>query len=166
MYAASKRMSEELVAFAARQCPMTRFVVARFFNVYGPGETNPHLIPDILRTLAAGDRLKLGNLEARRDYVYVTDIVDALVRMTLYAGARSVFNVGTGRGASAHDIVRELENILERPLEVEVDPAKLRPIDRPSLVADTTLARADLRWTARVALHAGLEQMVTTMKIR
>ena len=160
VYAASKRLSEELVAFAAKQCPNIRFLVARFFNVYGPGETNPHLIADILGALAAGHDLSLGNLEPRRDYVYVTDVVDALIRLGGYAGSRPVFNVGTGQGSSAKDIVQQLERILKRQIKFVVDPAKVRRVDRQSLVADATLATVDLQWTAKIPLDEGLRNML------
>lgn len=164
VYGASKRLSEELVAFAAKQCPTIRFLVARFFNIYGPGETNPHLIPDILAALSAGDILRLGNLDPRRDYIYVEDVVEALIRLGRYAGARFVFNVGTGRGSSARDVVHHLEGILKRPITIEVDPAKLRPSDRPSLVADTSVTERELGYTAATGLAEGLRRMLAASK--
>jgi UDP-glucose 4-epimerase len=165
VYGASKRLSEELVAFAAHQYPTIRFLVARFFNVYGPGGTNPHLIADILGALAAGNDLRLGNLEPRRDYVYVTDVVDALIRLGRYTGSRAVFNVGTGQGWSAQDIVQQLERILKRQITFVVDPAKVRRVDRQSLVADATLATVELQWTARVALAEGLRSILAMTTI-
>ena len=161
VYGASKRLSEELAAFAAQHSPSIRFLIARFFNVYGPGETNPHLIPDILRALANGDDLSLGSLEPRRDYVYVSDVADALIHLARYPGSRSTFNIGTGQGSSARDIVQRLQSILRRPITVSVDPAKIRRIDRPSLVADTTRATDELQWTARVPLDEGLRRTLT-----
>ena len=165
VYAASKGLSEELVAFAAHQCPTIRFLVARFFNVYGPGETNPHLIAEILNALAAGNDLRLGNLEPRRDYVYVTDVVDALIRLGRYTGSRAVFNVGTGQGWSAKDIVQHVERILKRQIKFVVDPAKVRRVDRQSLVADATLATVELQWTARIPLDEGLRNMLAMTSI-
>jgi UDP-glucose 4-epimerase len=165
VYGASKRLSEELVAFATKQCPGIRFLVARFFNIYGPGETNPHLIADILGALAAGTDVNLGNLEPRRDYVYVTDVVDALIRLGRYTGSRAVFNVGTGQGWSAKDIVQQLERILKRQIKVVVNPAKVRRVDRPALVADATLATVDLQWTARIPLAEGLRTMLAMVSI-
>lgn len=160
VYGASKRLSEELVAFAAKQSPTIRFLVARFFNVYGPDDPNPHLIPDILGAVVAGRGLKLGNLEARRDYVYVTDVVDALIRLGLYTGSRAVFNVGTGQGWSARDIVQQMERILNRQITMDVDPTKVRAVDRPALVADPTLSSVVLRWTARTPLDVGLRNIL------
>ena len=52
--------------------------IARFFNVYGPGETNPHLIPTVLRQVENGDEISLGNLTTRRDYVFVGDVSEAV----------------------------------------------------------------------------------------
>ena len=109
----------------------------RLFNVYGPEETNPHVIPDIMLGLKSG-RLNLGDMEPLRDYVYVGDVVDALIRAGQYQGDGMTFNIGTGSPSSVRDIVSTLERILGRRIEVATDQSKLRSVDRFSLVADVS----------------------------
>ncbi len=77
-------------------------VVARLFNVYGPRETNPHLIPRILGEIRRGNCIRLGNLWPRRDYIHVADAVEALVALENVEVSASfeVFNVGTWVTAS------------------------------------------------------------------
>lgn len=160
IYGLSKLFSEQLLALAQRRYPKTRFLTARFFNIYGPGETNPHVLPDILAGLRNGNLLQLGNMEPRRDYVYVSDVVEALLRLGAYEGTRQVFNVGTGVGVSVWDLVNALEKVIGSAIRVETDPAKVRAVERRNLVADISLARRELKWSASVSLEEGLENTV------
>ena len=80
VYGYSKRWAEELAAdYAARTG--TAVGIARLFNVFGPGETNAHFIPSLICQLKAGDQVRLGNLSSRRDYVFVDDVAEALLRL-------------------------------------------------------------------------------------
>ena len=108
-------------------------VAARLFNLVGPGETNPHLLPDICTALRAGDVLNLGNLTPRRDYVYVDDVAWVLAQLAERPDAPSPVNVGTGVSTSVEEIVELLRGLTGRDLRVAQDQAKLRPVDRPNL---------------------------------
>jgi UDP-glucose 4-epimerase len=160
VYGASKRTCEELFAVARRHDPARRIVAARLFNVYGPGETNPHVLPEILAQVRDGAVVRLGNLEPRRDYVHARDVAEALVRLGAYDGAETVFNVGTGVGTSVRELVATLGAALGRTLRVEQDPARVRPVERMHLVADVTRAAQALGWTARLGLGEGLRDLV------
>jgi UDP-glucose 4-epimerase len=114
-------------------------------NVIGPRETNPHLLPDIIEQLTVTDgRLELGNLLPTRDYIYVDDVSDGLVRL-LESDVRGSVNVGTGAAYSAREMVGEIEVILGRSLEVVSVPERQRLGDRPVLLADNSLLR-ELGW--------------------
>ncbi len=160
IYGLSKSACEELLRVAQHRMPRVRFFAARLFNLIGPGETNPHIIPAILENLNGGDVQKLGNLTPRRDYVFVKDAAAALMRMAAYEGAFRTFNVGTGVGNSVVDVVQAIERIVGRPLRIEVDPAKVRPIEREHLIADSTLARMELGWAPTVAFDDALREAV------
>lgn len=161
VYGASKWMGEQLLALARRVRPNgTRLLAARFFNVYGPGETNPHVLPDMLACLRRGGTLRLGNLDPVRDYVHVSDVVAALVRLATYDGPEDVFNVGTGIGTTVRGLVDALASAVGRSIDVEQDPHKVRPVERMALVANVARARRALGWTARVSLAEGIEDLV------
>jgi UDP-glucose 4-epimerase len=133
---------------------------ARLFNVYGPGETNPHVLPDVCAQVREGNAVRLGNLEPRRDYVHVRDVADALLRLAGYDGPETVFNVGTGVGVSVAELVETLAGVLGRKLRIERDPTRVRPVERPHLVADVTRVQRTLGWTARLGLRDGLRDLV------
>ncbi|MBS2964715.1 NAD-dependent epimerase/dehydratase family protein [Actinocrinis puniceicyclus] len=165
VYGYSKRWTEELAAgFAARTG--TGVGIARLFNVFGPGETNAHFIPSLICQMKAGESVRLGNLSTRRDYVFVDDVADALLRLARHCGGDFVpgqavtVNVGSGRAYSGHDVVEALTRSMTgtEPAAVApvVDPSRLRPVDRPTLLADPTLAQKLLDWAPRTSLADGL----------
>jgi UDP-glucose 4-epimerase len=161
VYGLSKLIGEQLLALAGRTRPRPgRALAARLFNVYGPGETNPHVLPDLLAWVRRGEPPRLGNLEPLRDYVHVHDVVDALLGLAVYDGPADVFNVGTGVATSVATLVRTLGEALGRPLEAHQDPAKVRAVERMRLVADATRAAREFGWRPRVGLLDGLRDLV------
>lgn len=144
IYGISKKCGEEMVELFERRHGVSS-VSARLFNVIGPRETNPHLLPEIIEQLSAGNgRLELGNLVPTRDYIYVDDVSDALVRL-LESDVRGTVNVGTGAAFSARQMVDEIGAILGRELVVASVPERQRAGDRPALLADNTRLR-ELGW--------------------
>ena len=132
--------------------------VARLFNVFGPGETNPHLIPAILRQALAGNELRLGNLHTRRDYVYVDDVASALASMLDLDRSSLTCNIGSERDVNGFEVVATVGQLLNRHLEVRTDPARFRASDRPRLATDCRRARELLGWSPRTALREGLRE--------
>lgn len=160
VYGSSKLFGERLLALWRRGGVRTEPVTARLFNVYGPGETNPHLIPEICRQLQRGSVLRLGNVLPRRDYVYVDDVAETLGCLLVSELVDVTVNVGTGRAWSAAELVTLASRLLGRQLTVEIDPAKLRPADRPHLQADPSLLWSQLPSLARVPLERGLRRLL------
>ena len=160
VYGHSKRWAEELAAgFAASTG--TGVGIARLFNVFGPGETNAHFIPSLICQLAAGDLVRLGNLSSKRDYVFVDDVAEALLRLARHCGdgQSTTVNVGSGRAYAGHDMVEALAGITAGRAAVmpAIDPSRMRRVDRPMLLADPTLAQKLLDWTPRTSLLDGLQ---------
>ena len=157
VYGQSKRWTEELAAgFAARTG--TGVGIARLFNVFGPGETNAHFIPSLISQMKAGKTVRLGNLSSRRDYVFVDDVADGLLRLARYAGdgQSATVNIGSGRAYSGHEVVEALAALAADGVTPITDPSRLRPVDRPVLLADPTLAQKLLDWAPRTSLADGL----------
>ena len=152
----SKSTGERLVTYAGARGGDYR--IARLFNIFGPGDGTPHVLPDIVNGLAGGGELALGRLDAVRDYVYVDDAVRALVGLAEYAGEHRIFNIGTGEGRSVRDLVDAVADVCGFPVSVRTDPAKVRPIERPVLVCDPRRARTVLGWAPSTTLHEGIKR--------
>lgn len=137
IYGMSKLMGERLMSLHHRRAPETDVVSVRFFNAVGAGETNPHLIPDILEFVRLGDELPLGNTDTRRDYIHTEDIAIALDRFANEPGGSFTVNLGTGVSWDARDIVHFIGQHLGRDLRISTDASKVRATDRPNLQANT-----------------------------
>ncbi len=141
------------------------FTVLRLFNVYGPGDNMPHLIPNIVRQLKNGDNIQLGNLLPKRDLVYVDDVAEAFAMSVDARKPIGIYNVGTGFEYSPEEVVNSLENILqshkqERRLGVTSAAAFQRASDRMHLVCINDALRNDLGWKPNHSLLAGLEELL------
>jgi UDP-glucose 4-epimerase len=163
VYGSTKLVGEQLVDFHGSRQPELESVVARMFNVYGPGETNPHVMPAIFDQLSSTRVLSLGNLTPRRDYIFVADMADALTRLLIEAPAGTTVNVGTGKSMSVQELLGSLEVLLGGDLEVRVDPARVRPSDRPRLQASTERLRSILPGFEPVALEEGLRATLAAL---
>jgi UDP-glucose 4-epimerase len=158
IYGASKLACEELLKIYAQRAGVP-VGIARLFNVFGPGETNPHLVPTIVQQMTSAQTLALGNLESRRDYVYTEDVAAAFLALmnACIEGRAGTYNVGTGVATSGAQVVSTLAAVLgERKTTVTRDPSRLRVSDRPVLVADISRATHELDWRPQVDLAAGL----------
>ncbi len=152
IYGLTKWQGEQLVALTARDNPAIRFVVGRLFNLYGPRETNPHFLPELIKQVRdrPGAVLRLGNLWPRRDLVPVDEAARAVVEMTLAAPpGLTVANVATGAARSMQEVIDMIGEILGKPLPVEIDPARVRPVERAHLQADVARAKRADRPDAR-----------------
>jgi len=159
VYGYSKRWAEDLTAgFAARTGNAVG--IARLFNVFGPGETNSHFIPSLICQLQATGAVRLGNLSSRRDYVFVDDVADALLRLANYCadGQSATLNIGSGKAYAGHEVVQALAGFTSPSADSAptIDPGRIRRTDRPLLLADPTLAHKLLDWSPRTSLLDGL----------
>jgi UDP-glucose 4-epimerase len=169
IYGLSKLQGEQLVALAARSNPERRFVVGRLFNLYGPRETNPHFLPELIKQVRdrPADPLRLGNLWPRRDLVPVADAARAVVAAVEAAPTGlSTVNVATGVAVSMQEVIDLIGEILGRPLRVETDPAKVRPVERDHLQADVRRLLAMIGWTPHADLRRGLAELLAAEGLR
>jgi UDP-glucose 4-epimerase len=157
VYGHTKRWSEELAALFRNRTGIP-LAIARIFNTFGPGETNPHLIPSVILQLKRGRRVLAGRLTTRRDYVYVDDVAAALALLADSASQHEllVCNVGSGHAVEGTRVVELVARLLGHPVEIVVDESRLRTDDRPVLLSDCGVARTQLGWTAKTKLGEGL----------
>ena len=154
-YALTKAAAERLVLGAGG-------AVARCFNLIGPGQSPQFAMPSFARQLAAiadgaEPVLRVGNLEARRDFV---DVEDGARALALLAGkaAPGVFQVASGRARSIRDLLERLIEITGLEVEIVVDPDRLRPVDVPCLQGSASRLR-ELGWSPRVGLEESLRAL-------
>jgi UDP-glucose 4-epimerase len=136
--------------------------VGRLFNAVGHRETNPHLLPDIMDQLNAGIRtLHLGNLDPRRDFIDARDMARAILAASDHVAAGSdVFNIGANRQYSVVDVVEMFGKALGEKIEIVQDPARVRKVERPSLLAGIGKLSGATGWKPAIDLQQTLNELV------
>jgi UDP-glucose 4-epimerase len=136
--------------------------VGRLFNAVGHRETNPHLLPDILVQLNAGVRtISLGNLDPRRDYIDARDMARAILAASDYVASGSdVFNIGANKQYSVVEVVEMFSKAMGEKIEVVQDPARVRKVERPSLLAGIGKLSGATGWKPEIDLQQTLNELV------
>jgi UDP-glucose 4-epimerase len=139
-------------------------VVVRLFNVIGPGETNPHLLPELVAQLKAGRKvIELGNLSPRRDYIDVRDAAAgfraAAVGKAVEAGETCIVNLGTSQTYSVIDIVEKLRRISGIDFGIRQAEERVRKVDRPVLAADNSRIAKLFGWHASYTIDDTLSEL-------
>jgi len=121
-------------------------IICRFFNAFGPNETNPHLIPEIQNQINAGLRkIKLGNLTPKRDFIHTSDMANAVHSLMSYdSKGIDIYNLGRGIEYSVTEIVDAFSRQLGEKIEIEVDESRVRKVERMHLLADVSKLKSTL----------------------
>jgi len=141
--------------------------IARLFNTYGYNETNPHVIPAILNQLKEfKNEIELGNIEPKRDYIYVEDVADALAALEQHAVGFDIYNVGTGEEYSVKELVDIISSIIHRALSINQTASRKRKIDRIHLLADISKIKQATQWEPKYNLSKGMEQLIHAKRLK
>jgi dTDP-glucose 4,6-dehydratase len=161
-YSASKIGADKLAEsfYCAYDLPV---VTIRPFNTYGPRQSARAVIPSIILQAINQYKIHLGNLEAIRDFTYVSDTVEGFLCAAQTTGIEGkTINLGVGSEIRIKELVNEIISILGKPIEIVVDEERLRPSksEVTRLLSDNRLARELLGWTPRVSLREGLSKTI------
>ncbi len=169
-YAASK-VAADYLALQAWLGYSQHVVRARAFNHLGPGQTARFAAAAFAERVARAemeghDELAVGNLEARRDYTDVRDVVRAY-RCLIEAGTPGeAYNVCSGTDVRMSDLLQQFMAGSTRPLRAVVDPTLVRPVDLPVLRGDNSLLRAATGWHAEIPLATTLADVLADARAR
>jgi nucleoside-diphosphate-sugar epimerase len=155
-YGQSKLMAESACGFYAQELglPLTVF---RPFNIYGPGQNRQFLIPEILQQVAdpAARTITVKDLRPRRDFLFVEDLVDALV-LSLQ-GPRGIYNVAGGASWSVEEIIRLAQEAGGTAKEVR-SLEEVRPNEILELYGDIARIKHEFSWSPRTSMIEGLRR--------
>jgi UDP-glucose 4-epimerase len=159
-YGVAKLAAERYCVSFSRVYESLETVVLRYFNVYGPRQS-PHsqyaaVIPLFIDAIARGEPIEIhGDGEQRRDFTYVSNVVDATVRAGEADGASGrIFNVAAGTPASVNQVADIIGRLLGKP--VERRHGERRAGDIRDSWADISAARETLGYDPQVGLEDGL----------
>lgn len=133
-------------------------VVTRSFNHVGPRQGDRCSIQTFCRQMAAIEAglqppvMAVGNLEPRRDFTHTSDVARALWLLLDRGTPGQVYNLCSGQATRIGDIVEEVRAQGQVPIEVRVDPARMRPSDEPLLMGDNRKLKAATGWEPRITM--------------
>jgi UDP-glucose 4-epimerase len=162
-YAVSKWAAEQYIHTIGELWGMET-VALRIFNAYGPRQSLPlshaPVVPRFLQqALTGGSVVIFGDGRQTRDFVYMTDVVEALVSAaTAREVNRQVINVGSGVETSVAELVAQVERATGRRVNQIINPEKSGGV--PRLVADISRARLLLGFRPNISLADGLQRML------
>ncbi len=157
-YAATKKAGE-LLCYTHHHLHGLHVACLRFFTVYGPRQRPEMAIHKFTRLLWQGkDVEQYGDGTSARDYTYVSDIVDVILRAWERCRGYRVYNLGGSRTVTLSDLLAKIAERLEVPARVRAMPAQPGDVERTW--ADVSRARQELGWEPRVDLDSGLDLFV------
>jgi dTDP-glucose 4,6-dehydratase len=157
-YSASK-IAADAIALSFYHAFDLPVAIVRPFNTYGPRQSDRAIIPTIISQALTTRQIHVGNTETTRDFTFVTDTVDGMIRVA--ESDRSVgqeINLGSGHEISIGELAESIGRIVGNGVEIHRDAQRLRPAksEVARLLSANDKARELVGWVPRVTLKEGL----------
>jgi len=162
-YGASKVAMEQLLSVMIRD-KTCKIVVARTFNLTGPGLLDTLSIPSFIKQLIQIQRkeipavIKVGNLSPKRDYIDIQDAVRAYWKIVTEGKPGEIYNVGSGRSLSMQEILDMIIQKMGIEVTIETDMSRVRKNEIMNSQADIKKIK-DLGWLPEIDLGKSLQDM-------
>lgn len=150
-YAVSKFAAGQLAMQLAHKHGL-QVVHLRPFNHFGPGQRTGYVVSDFCSQIARIEKGKLkpelvvGDLSAQRDFTDVRDVIEAYALIAENSLPTGIYNICSGQPRRVSDILDFLLREAKVPIEVKVDPERLRPSDVPLFIGSSAKIRQELGW--------------------
>lgn len=170
-YARSKAAAEQAICDVLS--PSNHLIVARPFNHTGAGQDERFVLPSFAAQIArieAGLQepvMRVGNLDAERDFLHVEDVCDAYIALLDKARggpAREVYNVSSATTRPVSAILDEMRSLSSARFSIEIDPARLRASDIPRASGHNERLRAATHWAAKISARAILDELLQSAR--
>ena len=157
-YALSKYMAENLCFFYSKFNKL-KINIFRPFNVYGIGQDARFLIPEILSSVQNNRIIEVNDFFPKRDYIYIDDLVDGLVKGIEFIDGFEVYNLGSGYSLSVKEIIDIIQKITNSNLEVISKESK-RTNEINDVISDISKAKNKLGWHPKFSFEDGIKNIL------
>jgi UDP-glucose 4-epimerase len=163
-YSHGKAMMESLGAFYSAKFRLN-VTVLRLFNIFGPGQREEFLIPSIVSQVLdpAAAWIEVADLEPRRDYLYIDDLVAALLATLENPRSFGLYNIGSGMAFSVGEVIAAVQQAAGTNKPVR-SRGERRPGEVLETLANTQRARAELNWEPVVSFGEGIRRVVAAAR--
>ena len=141
-------------------------IIVRAFNHIGPGQSDTFVLPNFCKQIAMIETglippvIKVGNLEAQRDFADVQDIVRAYRLLAEKGESGAIYNVGSGKAISIAELLNKLLSLTKADISIEKDPSRMRPSDVPLIKANISKLSAQTGWKPEVQIEQTLSNIL------
>lgn len=139
--------------------------ILRVSNIYGPGQRSDGVqgvVATFIQSILDSKPIEIwGDGSSVRDYIYIDDVISALVAAMHYHGPETIFNIGSGKGSTLSDIICRIEDATGRRASIRYKPDPVITVRQNIL--DIERARLELGFSPRVELAEGIRQTVVSM---
>lgn len=163
IYAATKACQNMIGNLYAQAYDMEVMMV-RAFNHIGPSQASIFVVSDFCRQVAEIEKgirepvMYVGNLDARRDFTDVRDVVEAYGLLAEHGRPGETYNVGRGKAVSIREILDMVIALSGHDIKIEIDKNKLRPVDVPIIEADISKISSLTGWKPKIPLKQTIEE--------
>jgi len=133
--------------------------IIRMFNIYGPGQNAPYVVPVVLSQVIQHGRVFVGDSAKIRDFLYMTDFMNLFTKVVEgeNKGEVRIYNAGSGTPLAVHELIIKAQEMTGGECDVIFDATRLKKeYDYDYAVADITKIKKELGWEPKVSLEEGL----------
>jgi nucleoside-diphosphate-sugar epimerase len=137
------------------------YIELRLFTPYGPWERPSRIIPYTILSALKGHRVKIGTGQQRRDFLFIDDVVNALIKAALFESPNNdVFNICSGTSVRILDLVRNILDLMNETVGVETNAFPTRSDEIWEISGSYRHAKKYLQWEPKISLESGLTQTI------
>ena len=147
-------------------------MIVRAFNHVGPRQGLGFVWSDVARQIAQIERgtgppvLEVGTTTTRRDFTDVRDMVKAYWRLLGRGEPGRTYNAASGKATSIQEVIDAFLARAQRPIEARQVPERVRPVDVPMLVGDSSQLRTLTGWAPVIPLRQSIEDVLEDWRRR
>jgi GDP-4-dehydro-6-deoxy-D-mannose reductase len=162
------RVSQEMLSKIYADGFNQDIIITRSFNHIGPGQKDNFVISSFAKQLVqlsksnnTNNTLVVGNLAIIRDFLDVRDVVKAYYLLLKKGSSGEVYNICSGNGTALKDIVLKMSSLLKMEINVEVNPALIRPNENKKIIGSYQKIQTILGWQPEITLEKSLIDIIT-----
>ena len=156
-YTKSKVLSEELCKIYAEKYKI-EIIILRPFNIFGNLQKDNSLISNIIKSIKNNSYITIINKNNKRDYLFIDDLIDAIIKLIDYKCKFEIFNIGSGKSYSFENIVQLFEKENKKKIKRKYKISKKNSI--PKIQADISKIKKEIKWSPKYTLVEGIEKII------
>ncbi|MCK4663283.1 MAG: GDP-mannose 4,6-dehydratase, partial [Bacteroidales bacterium] len=136
------------------------YTILRLFNFYGPDMPNQFFIPQLISALKNNENFNMTKGKQVRDFLFINDIIQAMILSTDINAYNEVFNVCSGQGITLHDLALQLKMILNSKSKINFGAVPYRENEVWEMVGGNTKIKETLKFKQKYLLIEGLNNLL------